>query len=82
MRLGHGSVLSERELEERYCEFLNEIYGVVKIAGYEYETARALAEIDPTAFRCGYSDWISFEIDDGRIVEISGEYHEIEENEL
>lgn len=54
--------LTERELEQRYCDFLDEVYGTVKIAGYEYDTSRALAELDPTAFRCGFSDWLDSEL--------------------
>lgn len=50
--------LQDYELEELYKEFLNEIYGVVNVAGYEYDTATTLREIDPTAYRVGFNDWI------------------------
>jgi len=51
--------MSEREFTEaEYDEWLNEVHGeTVTIAGYEYDTARALKEVDPIAYRVGYNDW-------------------------
>lgn len=51
--------VSEGEAEEQYNEMLNDVYGVVNIAGLEYETARALRDVDPVAYRCGYADYVS-----------------------
>lgn len=43
---------------ELYREALREAHGeTVTVCGYEYDTARALEELDPTAFRCGFNDW-------------------------
>jgi hypothetical protein len=50
--------LQDYELEELYKESLDEIYGTVKVAGYEYDTSRALYELDPIAYRVGFSDWL------------------------
>lgn len=61
--------LTTSDLERMYCDFLDELYGECKIAGYEYSTSQALVEVDPTAFRCGFSDWISSELE----AEILGE---------
>jgi hypothetical protein len=49
--------ISEYDLENRYCEFLDEVYGPVNIAGLTYDTSSVLKEVDPTAFRCGLNDW-------------------------
>lgn len=57
-----GDLLETWELEERYDEMLNECYGTVEIAGMEYETSRALYELDPIAYRCGFNDWIDSEL--------------------
>lgn len=65
--------LTDCDLEQLYCEFLDEIYGTVKIAGLEYETSSALKEIDPTAFRCGFNDWLDAELGE-TIWEKDGEY--------
>lgn len=58
-------VLTEREVLEMYRDSLNDCYGTVSICGYEYEAGRALEDIDPVAFRCGFSDYWSMLIDDG-----------------
>lgn len=63
-----------RELEERYCEFLDEVYPECKIAGYEYQTSRALKEVDPIAFRCGFADWLDSEIGETLWELPNGEY--------
>lgn len=54
-----------RNPEELYDEMLDDIYGTVQIAGFEYTTSRALKELDPIAYRCGLADWRdSLETDD------------------
>lgn len=50
--------LQDYELEEQYKEMLDECYGTVKVAGMEYDTSRALYELDPIAYRVGFSDWL------------------------
>lgn len=65
--------LSTRVLEELYCQFLDDCYGTVRIAGYEYQTSRALAEVDPTAFRCGFADWLDAQLGE-TLWEKDGEY--------
>lgn len=47
-----------------FRECLNEAFGACKIAGYEYETADALETMDPTAYRCGFSEWLDSKIGD------------------
>lgn len=67
--------LSESELDDRYQEFLREIYGEsVEICGYNYDTPRALNELDPTAYRCGFSDWLDSELTAENLFEKHGEY--------
>ena len=51
--------ISEAEAEDRYIEMLNDCYGSVDVAGYTYETSEALRSLDPIAYRCGLSDFIS-----------------------
>lgn len=52
-----------------FDEFLDEAYGTVKIAGFEYATSRALKEIDPTAYRCGTADYIDSIVREGAITQ-------------
>lgn len=46
----------ERErTEEEHRDFLDEIYGEVKICGMTFDSGRALQLLDPIAFRCDIS---------------------------
>ena len=51
--------MTEYELEEAYNDMLNDVYGTVIIAGYEYDTSRALKECDPIAYSVGMNDYES-----------------------
>ena len=44
-----------------YDAFLDEVYGNVKIGGYEYPTSQALRLVDEVAYLVGKSDFLSFE---------------------
>lgn len=57
-----GEMLSETELDDRYDAFLDEAYPSLQIAGIDYLTSRALREVDPTAYRCGFNDWLDSEL--------------------
>lgn len=50
--------LEEYELEEQYKEFIDETTPIVTIWGMEYEASRVLLEVDPIAYRVGFSDWL------------------------
>lgn len=60
--------LSDNELHERYDDMLDEVYGPVTIGG-EYMPSEILKNVDPIAYRVGFSEYIDFELQDGRIVE-------------
>lgn len=57
-----GEELAEWELQERYDNMLDEVYGTLTVAGMEYETSLILAELDPIAYRCGFNDWLDSEL--------------------
>lgn len=40
-----------------YDAMLDEVYGEVDICGYTYSASYALQNLDPTAYRCGMSDY-------------------------
>ena len=54
-----GNTFSDYELEERYVEILDDAYGMVNIAGYEYAASQVLQDVDPIAFRVGLADYTS-----------------------
>jgi hypothetical protein len=50
-------IITQREAEKGYEDFLDDIYGEVEIAGLKYSTSNALRLVDPIAYRCGVNDW-------------------------
>lgn len=66
--------------DEQYDDMLDECYGEVQIAGMPYLTSYALKELDPTAYRCGKSDFESGmdNTDDLKFVELQDEIEELE----
>jgi predicted nuclease with TOPRIM domain len=50
--------LDESNYEEQYRDMLNED-GDVYIGGISFEPARILEEVDPIAYNCGLSDYVS-----------------------
>ena len=49
--------LENNENEDEYNDMLNDVYGDIDIAGMMYNVATILKEVDPTAYRCGHSDF-------------------------
>ena len=52
-----GRTISEREAYEMYDEMLDETFGEVRICQTHYTTSKALKDVDPIAYRCGFSDY-------------------------
>ena len=53
-----GRHYSEQDMVDQFEEMLDDVYGTVSVAGMEYDTARALKEIDPIAYRCWLLDYV------------------------
>ena len=49
------------ETVAEYDSMLDECYPDLTIAGYVYDTARALDALDPIAYKCGWLDWCDAE---------------------
>jgi hypothetical protein len=48
------------DIEDLYLDYLNE-FPEVDVFGFSFLAGDVLKELDPTAFRCGCSDWSSEE---------------------
>ncbi len=49
-----------KEIEEsEYQDMLQDIFGDIDVCGYKYDAAYALEQIDPIAYRVGFSDYSS-----------------------
>ena len=57
-----GEPIDDYDLDQRYSDMLSEIYREVNICGMTYDAAYALKEVDPIAYRTGFSDWLDSEI--------------------
>ena len=52
--------ITDFELEKRYAEMLDETYGMVTIGTSQFETSRALKELDPIMYNEGLLDFEDF----------------------
>lgn len=55
---------SYEEIEDRFEEYLNGVYGTVNVCGQDFDAGTAYRELDPIGFRCGVSDWSSQEFEE------------------
>lgn len=53
--------IEEYDAKEQFDLMLDDVYGMVSIAGHEYETSYALKELDPIAYRLYFLDWLDSE---------------------
>lgn len=53
--------ISEDDALARYDEHLDEIYTPYNIGVLEFAPSRVLKELDPTAYRTGFNDWLDSE---------------------
>jgi hypothetical protein len=68
--------LSDNDLHDRYDNMLDDVYPDCTIGGGSYLTSGALKEVDPTAYRCGFNDWLDSEVSEGIILEIEDGYYQ------
>lgn len=52
----YGNEFTESEVEDRYCELLDELHGDFMDS---YPASRALKAVDPIAYRVGLNDYTS-----------------------
>lgn len=57
--------MSEREADEAFQDYVNELNDTVTICGYEFDPAPVLKERDPTAYRQEFLEWVEFREKDG-----------------
>lgn len=57
-----GEGLTDSELHERYDDMIDEVSGDVVIGSLTYSASRVLKEVDPIAYRVGFSEWLDAEL--------------------
>lgn len=55
--------ISDHVDEKQYDDMLDDCYGTATVAGREYSTSRALKELDPVAYRRGFSGYCTTTIE-------------------
>ncbi len=53
--------VSEDKAYDLYNEMLDETYENYHIGELSWTASQILAELDPTAYRCGFNDWLDAE---------------------
>lgn len=56
-----SGVVIMRDFAQEYDDFLDETYGNIQIGCCTFSPSRVLSELDPIAYRCGFSDWLDSE---------------------
>lgn len=72
---------SEFADEQGYDDWLDEISGEVTIGSLSYSASRVLSQVDPIAYRCGFSDYVDG-LDNEDFEEYTALVDELEELEL
>lgn len=65
-----GNELTDDDLHDRYDEMLDDVFGVLDVAGLEMQTSTVLNRVDPIAYRVGFSEWIDSEVTEGALIEV------------
>lgn len=68
--------LSPIDVEEAYREMLDDCYETVEVGGLSFCPSRVVEELDPTAFRCGMSDYADSMSD--QWIEVCGDYYDLD----
>lgn len=50
--------LDDYETMAKYDDWIDELYGTIRLGETEWETAYVLSQIDPVAYRVGFNEWI------------------------
>ena len=61
--------ISEYEATERYNDMLDDCNPIVEVCGMKYNPSTVLKEVDPIAYNCGFSDYVSSLYEDNIKVE-------------
>jgi len=67
------TAIDEQKLYDLYDEMLD-CEGTVKVGGLDFYPSRIIEELDPIAYRCGYSDWLDAQRE--QWTEFNGDYYD------
>lgn len=64
--LEDGTPLTEEDAHDLYDDMLDEVTPDIEIGYLSWTASRVLQEMDPIAYRCGFNDYESAQIEDGQ----------------
>lgn len=64
-----AAALTDYDLHQMFEEFIDDVYGDVRIFGLDYPTSYVLERVDGPAYREGFNNWLDGEVRDGLIHE-------------
>jgi hypothetical protein len=67
--------ISDRDLEERFVEFLDDCFTPFKVGYLEYPAGDTLKKVDLVAFRESFNNWLDAEISEGLYIEHNSNYY-------
>ena len=79
LRFNYTGAIREDDAEKEFEKSLDDIYDEIRIGNICWSQSYVLAEMDPTAYRCAFLDWL-----DGcypNEIEIGGEVYYTEDSE-
>lgn len=59
-----GSIITEDEAHDRYDDILDEVHEDMVIGYLTFSASQVLKKCDPIAYRCGFNDFESSQIED------------------
>lgn len=63
-------ILDDDDMHDRYDEWIDEVHGEVSIGNSTFSPAEILRELDPIGYRVGFSDFVDFDTQDGKVMEL------------
>lgn len=66
-----AETLDDDAMHERFDDWLDQGYEEVIIGTSTFAPSTILRELDPIAYRCGFSEFVDFDLEDGNIVDLS-----------
>ncbi len=65
--------LSTADLDGMYDSYLDDVYGTVSVVNQP--ASYVLKTLDPSAYNCGFSEWLDSEISNNYIIQVVDDYY-------
>lgn len=66
------------DIEELYADLLDEVYEPVRFGELTYAPSHVLKCVDEVAYNMGMHEYADQEVEEGRLIEVGGEYYRLD----